>query len=171
MSASVTQKPNPSTVGRLQCNGFTRKHGRWFFNGENEYGFNRAKYFRPRHSETESHLLPLLMANSLKLENQHFWAISFWNFILEAKLIIPLCLLYLCRLYTSWVVNISKEDHHTMLMKSLSTFIRSHSANKEATTDDKQLTETGRFVSVWHSGKARSDTNWDSSDKRPLWVI
>ena len=40
-------------------------------------------------------------------------------------------------------MNISKEDHHTMLMKSLSTFIRSHSANKEATTDDKQLTEAG----------------------------
>ena len=40
-------------------------------------------------------------------------------------------------------MNISKEDHHTMLMKSLSTFIRSYSANKEATTDDKQLTEAG----------------------------
>ena len=40
-------------------------------------------------------------------------------------------------------MNISKEDRHTMLMKSLSTFIRFHSVNKEATTDDKQLTEAG----------------------------
>ena len=46
-----------------------------------------------------------------------------------------------------------------MLMESLSTFIRFHSANKEATTDDKQSTEAGRFVFVGHSGKARSDTN------------
>ena len=30
-----------------------------------------------------------------------------------------------------------------MLMESLSTFIRFHSANKEVTTDDKQLTEAG----------------------------
>ena len=143
MSASVTQKPNPSTVGRLQCNGFTRKHGRWFFNGENEYGFNsqifQAKTFRDRESFVAIVDGEFFEIRKPEISGPFPSEISF----LEAKLIIPLCLLYLCRLYTSWVVNISKEDHHTMLMKSLSTFIRSHSANKEATTDDKQLTEAG----------------------------
>ena len=55
MSPSVTQKRNPFTVTILQW--FYKKNmGGDFSMNENEYSFKGAKYFRPRHSETEIHL-------------------------------------------------------------------------------------------------------------------
>ena len=91
--------------------------------------------------------------------------ISFWR----RSLSFP-CVYYI---YVGFIhLELWIEDRHTMLMKSLSTFIRSHSANKEATTDDKQLTEAGVLYlcdTVAKPGVIQIDTV--VAKKKPLWVI